>query len=252
MHAILQMTMDLYVHVTDNFLQDEMKNIVRQIIYAFIIVSGILMAGKHAGEYLSTDVQPVETADLTADSDRGAGTDSTQSASYISSDYEDLAYSGDPYAVINNNIPYFTENEITSEAYESYSELDSLGRCGAAMACVGLEIMPDEERGSIGSVKPTGWHTVKYAGIDGNYLYNRCHLIAYCLSGENANEKNLITGTRYLNIEGMLPFEMQVLDYVRNTGNHVMYRATPVFEGDNLVADGVLLEAYFVEDGGIL
>lgn len=159
-------------------------------------------------------------------------------------------YSVSPYIAVNDNIPYFTADELTTTSYESYSELDSLGRCGVAVANIGQDLMPTEERGSIGSVKPTGWHTVKYDGIDGNYLYNRCHLIGYQLSGENANEKNLITGTRYLNVEGMLPFENMVADYVEETGNHVLYRVTPVFDGDNLVASGVLMEAKSVEDDG--
>ncbi|MCD8045808.1 MAG: DNA/RNA non-specific endonuclease [Clostridiales bacterium] len=159
-------------------------------------------------------------------------------------------YSDSPYVAINGNVPYFTDDELTTTSYESYSDLDSMGRCGAAIACVGQDLMPTEERGPIGSIKPTGWHTVKYDGIDGNYLYNRCHLIAYQLSGENTNEKNLITGTRYLNVEGMLPFENLVADYVEETGNHVLYRVTPIFEGDNLVANGVLIEAMSVEDNG--
>ncbi len=159
-------------------------------------------------------------------------------------------YSGSPYVVINDNVPYFTDDEIVSESYESYSSLDSLGRCGAAVACIGQDIMPTEKKGSIGSVKPTGWHTVKYDIVDGNYLYNRCHLIGYQLTGENANEKNLITGTRYMNVDGMLPFENMVADYIRETGNHVMYRVTPEFTEDNLVADGVLMEAVSVEDDG--
>lgn len=160
------------------------------------------------------------------------------------------AYSGSPYVVINNNIPYFTENDYTTNSYEYYSELDSLGRCGVCVASIGKDLMPTEERGSIGSVKPTGWHTVKYDNVDGKYLYNRCHLIGYQLSGENANTKNLITGTRYLNIQGMLPFENMVADYVKETGNHILYRSTPIFEGNNLLASGVLLEAYSVEDNG--
>ena len=131
-----------------------------------------------------------------------------------------------------------------------YSDLDALGRCGVTCASVGPELMPTEERGDIGSVKPTGWHTVKYDCVDGKYLYNRCHLIGYQLTGENANERNLITGTRYLNIEGMLPFENMVADYVEETGNHVMYRVTPIYEGDDLVAEGVLMEGYSVEDAG--
>ena len=159
-------------------------------------------------------------------------------------------YSGAAYVAVNDNEPYFTQDEITDEAFEMYSDLDALGRCGVTCASVGPELMPTEERGDIGSVKPTGWHTVKYDCVDGKYLYNRCHLIGYQLTGENANERNLITGTRYLNIEGMLPFENMVADYVEETGNHVMYRVTPIYEGDDLVAEGVLMEGYSVEDAG--
>lgn len=155
-----------------------------------------------------------------------------------------------PYIEVHNNQPEFTEDEITTESFEQYAELDELGRCGTAFACIGQDLMPTEDRGSIGQVKPSGWHTVKYDCVEGKYLYNRCHLIGYQLSGENANEQNLITGTRYLNIEGMLSFENEVADYVRETGNHVMYRVTPKFEGDNLVADGVQMEALSVEDDG--
>lgn len=154
------------------------------------------------------------------------------------------------YVIINDNNPFFTEEEIVSESYERYGELDGLGRCTVAIACVGIDIMPTEERGSIGTVKPSGWQTVKYDFVSGKYLYNRCHLIGYQLTGENANKQNLITGTRYLNIEGMLPFEDMVADYVKETGNHVMYRVTPIFDGDNLLADGVLMEAWSVEDNG--
>lgn len=154
------------------------------------------------------------------------------------------------YVIINDNIPEFDESEYTTESFEIYSELDSLGRCGVAYANICQEIMPTEERGEIGSIKPTGWHTVKYDIVDGKYLYNRCHLIGYQLAGENANEKNLITGTRYLNIEGMLDFENEVADYVEETGNHVLYRVTPIFEEDNLLASGVQIEAYSVEDNG--
>ncbi len=160
------------------------------------------------------------------------------------------AYAGTPYIEINGNEPYFTAGDLTAVSYESYSPLDGLGRCGAAIASVGRDLMPSEPRGSIGMIKPSGWHTVKYDGIDGNYLYNRCHLIAYELTGENANERNLITGTRYLNTEGMLPLENRTADYVTATGNHVLYRVTPVFEANNLVAAGVLMEAESVEDGG--
>ena len=160
------------------------------------------------------------------------------------------AYTGKPYTPINNNVPYFTDSELTTSSYESYSELDNKGRCGVVIACIGKDIMPTEERGNIGSVKPTGWHTVKYNIVDGNYLYNRCHLIGFQLTGENANTKNLITGTRYMNVDGMLPFENMVADYVQETGNHVMYRVTPVFDGNNLLASGVLMEAMSVEDNG--
>lgn len=125
-----------------------------------------------------------------------------------------------------------------------------MGRCGVAYASVGKDLMPTEERGSIGQVKPSGWHTIKYDNVDGKYLYNRCHLIGYQLTAENANEKNLITGTRYLNVQGMLSFKNMAADYVKETGNHVLYRVTPVFEGSNLVESGVLMEAESVEDKG--
>lgn len=154
------------------------------------------------------------------------------------------------YIPINNNIPDFKKADLVTTSYEKYSELDSLGRCGVTMACIGVDIMPTEERGSIGQVKPTGWHTVKYDNVDGKYLYNRCHLIGYQLTGENANERNLITGTRYLNIEGMLPFENMIADYVKETKNHVIYRVTPIFDGDNLLSRGVQMEAISVEDNG--
>lgn len=159
-------------------------------------------------------------------------------------------FSGEPYVVLNGNEPDFTDEEKTTESYEHYSDLDSLGRCGVAEANIGQDLMPTEKRGAIGQVKPTGWHTVKYDQVEGKYLYNRCHLIGYQLTAENANEKNLITGTRYLNVQGMLPFENLTADYVKETGNHVLYRVTPIFEGDNLLASGVLMEAESVEDDG--
>ena len=161
------------------------------------------------------------------------------------------AWSGSPSVEVSGNVPQFTEEDKARASFEEYSALDSLGRCGVAFALVGTETMPTEERGSIGMVKPSGWQTVRYDGlVDGNYLYNRCHLIGYQLAGENANERNLITGTRYLNVEGMLPYENRVADYVERTGNHVLYRVTPVFEGSNLVASGVQMEAWSVEDAG--
>jgi len=159
-------------------------------------------------------------------------------------------YSGEAYVAINGNVPFFTEDDLVTVAYEQYAQLDSLGRCGVTEACIGKELMPTGERESISSVKPTGWQSVTYDFVDGKYLYNRCHLIGYQLSGENANKNNLITGTRYLNIEGMLGFEDEVAEYVKATDNHVMYRVTPIFEGDNLVASGVLMEGYSVEDKG--
>ncbi len=168
-------------------------------------------------------------------------------------------YTGNPYVTIHDNEPDFIEEELTEDSFEAYSELDAKGRCGMAEAMIGKELMPTEERGKIGQVKPAGWHTVKYEHVDGKYLYNRCHLIGYQLTAENANEKNLaenaneknlITGTRYMNVEGMLPFENMVADYIDETDNHVRYRVTPIYEGENLVASGVEMEAESVEDDG--
>ncbi|MBQ6860396.1 MAG: DNA/RNA non-specific endonuclease [Clostridia bacterium] len=159
-------------------------------------------------------------------------------------------YTQEPYVIINNNIPYFTEAEMTTNSYEFFSELDELKRCGVVHASIGKDLMPTEEREYIGYIKPTGWQVSKYDGIDGAYLYNRCHLIGFQLTGENANAKNLITGTRYMNVQGMLPFENEVANYVKTTDNHVMYRVTPIYDGDNLLASGVLMEAKSVEDNG--
>lgn len=161
-------------------------------------------------------------------------------------------YAGQPYTVIKDNVPDFTEEEKScTDAFEYYGDLDTLGRCTVTFANVCPQTQPTEKRGTIGQVRPSGWHTVKYNDlIDGNYLYNRCHLIGYQLTGENANVSNLITGTRYLNVEGMLSFEDMVDDYVDETGNHVLYRVTPIFKGDELVARGVRMEAWSVEDAG--
>ncbi len=160
-------------------------------------------------------------------------------------------YGGSPYVEINGNTPSFTDKEKNvTESFETYAELDDLGRCGVTFACIGEDIMPTGERGEIGQVKPTGWHTVKYDFVDGKYLYNRCHLIGWQLTGENANRSNLITGTRYMNVDGMLPFENMVDDYIEETGNHVLYRVTPLFVEDELVARGVTIEAYSIEDEG--
>lgn len=197
--------------------------------------------------------ESLETTENTTVSDSGGAADaSTEGKAASNVELADiLAYSGSAYCEINGNVPAFGDDELVTDAFENYSDLDSLGRCGVAYANICKEIMPTEERGAIGMVKPSGWHTVKYNDrIDGNYLYNRCHLIGYQLAGENANEKNLITGTRYLNVTGMLPFENEVADYVESTGNHVLYRVTPIFDGDNLVASGVQMEAESVEDKG--
>ena len=160
-------------------------------------------------------------------------------------------FSGEAYIVINDNVPFFTEEEKECvSSFEIYSDLDELGRCGVAYANISTEIMPIEERGAIGQIKPSGWQLVKYDIVDGKYLYNRCHLIGYQLAGENANEKNLITGTRYLNVSGMLSFENMVYEYVKETENHVLYRVTPLFNGNDMVATGIIIEAYSVEDKG--
>lgn len=160
-------------------------------------------------------------------------------------------YSGEPYTELNGNIPYFTDRKKTEDVFEHYSDLDTLGRCGAAYANICKELMPTEKRGEIGMIKPTGWHTVRYDDIiSDKYLYNRCHLIGFQLAGENANEKNLVTGTRYMNVDGMLPFENMIADYVKEMDNHVLYRVTPIFVGDDLVCRGVEMEAYSVEDNG--
>lgn len=171
---------------------------------------------------------------------------------YVNYDLSNIPdYDGKAYVELNGNVPEFSESEKTySESFEEYGKLDSLGRCTYAVSCIGKDLMPTEKRGSIGSVKPSGWHISKYDFVDGKYLYNRCHLIGYQLTAENANERNLITGTRYLNIEGMLPFENDVADYIEITNNHVYYKVTPIFEGNNLVANGVQMQAYSVEDNG--
>lgn len=164
---------------------------------------------------------------------------------------EDIpAYNGENYIIINNNIPEFSNTDYSDKSYELYSELDNLGRCGVAIANIGIDLMPTEPRGSIGMIKPSGWHTIKYDIVDGKYLYNRCHLIGYQLTGENANPKNLITCTRQMNTKVMLEFENQVASYIKETSNHVLYRVTPIFEEDNLLAYGVQMEALSIEDNG--
>ena len=176
------------------------------------------------------------------------GCQQTPAASFSLEDVP--AFSGEPFVTLSDNVPVFPDDDKTSNSFERYSQQDYYDRCGAAYANVGVETMPTEERGSIGQVKPSGWHTVKYDCVDGKYLYNRCHLIGYQLTAENANELNLITGTRYMNVDGMLPFENQVADYIHETGNHVLYRVTPIYDGSDLVARGVQMEAWSVEDQG--
>ena len=205
------------------------------------------------GTQETTDDIEEKTQEQTVTEEQEKSLPSTENATTMAETFDFAAvpaYDGKAYVAVNDNVPFFTEEELSSASYETYGELDPLGRCTVCVASVGQDLMPAEERGNIGMVKPTGWHTVKYDFVDGKYLYNRCHLIGYQLTGENANEKNLITGTRYLNIEGMLPFENMVADYVKETDQHVMYRVTPVFEGDNLLATGVLMEGKSVEDNG--
>lgn len=211
----------------------------KQIVISVLLIVVIAIAGYFGVEIVDTSMQePTNAVSSNVETVTSINLDAMP-------EYADVAY-----ATINNNIPNFSEDEYTTISFENYSELDDLGRCGVAYACIGTDVMPTEERGEIGQIKPTGWHTVKYDIVDGKYLYNRCHLIGYQLAGENANERNLITGTRYLNIEGMLDFENEVADYVEETENHVLYRVTPVFKGSNLVASGVQIEAYSVEDNG--
>lgn len=230
-------------------------------VLVILVIAGLIKAGTNDSlpDTQTTEAMMVQAQDSTSQTD--AIQMSSEEAASLAEAHIDTAleafasetipeYSGNPYVELNGNLPYFTDEELSTTAFELYSELDSLGRCGAGYANICKEIMPTEERGSIGMVKPTGWHTVKYDCITDRYLYNRCHLIGYQLAGENANEKNLITGTRYLNVDGMLPFENEVADYVNDTDNHVLYRVTPVFSGDNLVASGVIIEAKSVEDNG--
>lgn len=230
-------------------------------VLVILVIAGLIKAGTNdsLSDTQTTEAVTVQAQDSTSQTD-AIQMSSEEAASlaeaHINTALEAFAneaipeYSGNPYVKLNGNVPYFTDEELSTTAFELYSELDSLGRCGACYANICKEIMPTEERGSIGMVKPTGWHTVKYDCITDRYLYNRCHLIGYQLAGENANEKNLITGTRYLNVDGMLPFENEVADYVDETDNHVLYRVTPVFSDDNLVASGVIIEAKSVEDKG--
>lgn len=221
----------------------------RQKYFLLSYILALMLSFAGCGQETSTTEPVTQQAQEQQDAPQETQSDTEESPSALS-----LAgipsYTGSPFIEINGNQPDFSNADKTTESFENYSRLDSLGRCGVAYANIGQDIMPTEERESISEVKPSGWQSVEYDGIEGGYLYNRCHLIGYQLTAENANEKNLITGTRYMNTEGMLPFENLVADYVRETGNHVLYRVTPIFYGDNLVASGVQMEAMSVEDKG--
>ena len=215
-----------------------------------LILSVCLTSCGNQGQTDSGKDSNTQSGTKVAAEDHSAEEKGSDSESYVTVD-DVPAYSGEPYVEVNDNQPEFTEEELTTVSYEDYSELDELGRCQTAEACIGQDLMPTEARESISSVKPTGWRNKSYDTVDGGYVYNRCHLIGFQLTGENANEKNLITGTRYLNVTGMLKFEDQVADYVNETNHHVLYRVTPVFEGDDLVASGVQMQAESVEDDGV-
>ena len=232
------------------------KKKMRSLCVIAAVVCCLLFSGCTTEISATDNTQTTQQSDAKADQSNTNGTSSQSASGQMSASQSAVtlssipAYSGTPYVAVNDNVPSFTDDDITLNAFENYSDLDSLGRCGVAYANVCQETMPTEKRGDISKVKPTGWHSVKYDFVDGKSLYNRCHLIGYQLTAENANEKNLITGTRYMNTEGMLPFENMVADYVKETKNHVLYRVTPIFEGNNLVASGVLMEAQSVEDHG--
>lgn len=215
-----------------------------------LILSVCLTSCGNQGQTDSGKDSNTQSGTKVAAEDHSAEEKGSDSESYVTVD-DVPAYSGEPYVEVNDNQPEFTEEELTTVSYEDYSELDELGRCQLAEACIGQDLMPTEARESISSVKPTGWKNKSYDTVDGGYVYNRCHLIGFQLTGENANEENLITGTRYMNVEGMLPFEDEVAAYIKETDNHVMYRVTPVFEGDDLVASGVQMQAESVEDDGV-
>ena len=257
---------------------DKMKKL--KLLLANIILAGVLVLGGCADagdssqsssskettsqESASSEDQNTNAEDSSddtsaqADSGNTAGSDTAGKTKAAASKAKTSAvstskipkYSGSPYIKVHNNVPFFKKSDLTKKVFEKYSKLDALGRCRTAYANVCKATMPTEKRGRIGMVKPSGWHTVKYNNVDGKYLYNRCHLIGYQLTAENANERNLMTGTRYLNVDGMLPFENMVADYVKETNNHVLYRVTPIYTDENLLADGVLMEAESVEDKG--
>ena len=222
-------------------MQNKWKKTLLCLIAVIVFISGCVRENDKAGETDSTrkihNTKEINISDIGLEDSK-------------SDDKDIYTYQDKPYIVINDNEPSFLKKEITNKGFESYSELDELNRCGVAVACVGIDTMPTEKRGDISEIKPSGWHSVSYDFVEGKSLYNRCHLIGFQLTGENANEKNLITGTRYMNVDGMLPFENMIADYVKETKNHVMYRVTPVYKGLEVVARGVEMEAYSVEDDG--
>ena len=231
----------------------EEKRVEKIVSTIFIIILLIISIYKNYKDTISNNViedyaNAENTFSYTNNIDSNLTNDSTSSIDLNSIP----EYTSSPYIEINNNIPYFTDEELSvTESYETYKDLDALGRCQGAMALIGKDLMPTEPRGDISQIKPSGWKQARYDIVEGKSLYNRCHLIGYQLTAENANEKNLITGTRYLNVEGMLPFENKVCEYIKeNSSKHVLYRVTPIFEGDNLVASGVLMEAESSEDRG--
>ena len=243
----------MYINTINNLGVFTVRKLIRIGILVVIIVCVLSFCGGETIKKTFDDMVSFVAGD-NGTGTSGTETSAVESGATVSAPAIPLSeipeYSGTPYVEVNGNRPCFSTGEITAEAFEKYSALDELGRCGPAFANVCPELMPTETRGEIGSVRPSGWRIAKYDFIDGKYLYNRCHLIAYMLAGENANPLNLITGTRYLNVEGMLPFEIKVGDYVEDTGNHVLYRVTPYYSGTELVARGVLIEAYSVEDSG--
>lgn len=224
-----------------------MKKLLQQILPVTLAI-GMLLSGCASPSQSALATASSESSTVTSSSSESTSEDASSSTSFSLKSIP--TFSKNAYAPVNGNKPYFKSTDFTTKAFEKYSALDNLGRCGVAFANVCTETMPTEKRGEIGSVKPSGWQLAKYDCVDGKYLYNRCHLIGYQLTAENANPKNLITGTRYLNVDGMLPFENMVADYVKETDHHVLYRVTPIFQGNNLVASGVLMEAESVEDKG--
>lgn len=258
------MTLFLYFPVRFNIIEEEMIDAMIKLNHYYINQGGKYMRRKRIGMSLvllvlflvfgnACTYEPASpvSKNETQKTQGSSGIQATEALTYEEASTATYVYTGEPFIEIHGNIPFFEEDEYTQEAFEEYSPLDELGRCGVAYANICTEVMPTEERGSIRSIKPAGWQSVKYDGlINGGYLYNRCHLIAHELSGEDANKQNLITGTRYMNIEGMLPFENEVARYVKDTQNHVLYRVTPIYTDDNLLVDGVLIEAYSVEDEG--